>query len=184
MGSPYLVPVAGILRDQPSTTSVDFVAPFDEAHEFAPRGPVETDVFSEAEVKVRLRLASYSGGIRVTGEVEAPWHGTCRRCSAPVLGVSRVRVDERYVEHPEPSDELSYPFEGDQVDLAPLVHDAVLLDLPLAPLCREDCAGLCPVCGADRNEEACGCAPERDPRWAMLDALRPADAEPNDPKNA
>ena len=55
----------------------------------------------------------------------------------------------------------------------PFTRDAVLLELPLAPLCRPDCAGLCPTCGADLNEGPCACPPaEGDPRWAALDALR------------
>jgi uncharacterized protein len=49
----------------------------------------------------------------------------------------------------------------------------VLLDAPTTPLCRPDCAGLCPQCGADRNEQACACQPPpADPRWSALDALK------------
>jgi uncharacterized protein len=47
-----------------------------------------------------------------------------------------------------------------------------VLELPMAPLCRDDCAGLCPQCGANRNEGDCGCVAPRDPRWANLDVLR------------
>ena len=54
----------------------------------------------------------------------------------------------------------------------PLVRDAVLLDLPLAPLCSEECLGLCPQCGANWNEGSCGCPPVTDARWAALDRLR------------
>ena len=121
---------------------VSFEAPFDEAHEFAPRGSAETDVFAEATVKVALSLQSFSGGLRAKGTVEAPWHAICRRCS------------------------------NDVADLAPLVHDAILLDLPLAPLCRADCRGLCPYCGIDRNEDSCDCSAPVDARWATLDELR------------
>jgi uncharacterized protein len=177
MASPYLVPVTALLRDVPSSMSVDFEAPFDEPREFEPRGAVETDVFPEAMVHVKLRLESFSGGIRVRGQVEAPWHGVCRRCSAPVLGVTEVAVNERFVDDPDASDELSYPIEHGFVDLAPLVHDAILLDLPLAPLCRPDCAGLCPQCGIDRNESSCDCQAPLDPRWATLDGLQFADPE-------
>ena len=60
----------------------------------------------------------------------------------------------------------------DTLDLAPLVRDALVLELPMAPLCRDDCAGLCPQCGANRNEGQCGCVAPRDPRWANLDVLR------------
>jgi uncharacterized protein len=164
--------VAQLLRDVPSTYVVSFEAPFDESHEFAPRGPAETDVFAEATMKVRLTLQSFSGGIRAKGKVEAPWHGVCRRCSNPVLGHSVVVVGERFVDERAPGDDDSYVIEHDFVDLAPLAHDAIFLDLPLAPLCREDCRGLCPYCGIDRNEASCDCQVPVDPRWATLDGLR------------
>ena len=67
--------------------------------------------------------------------------------------MSVVEVSERFVEGSAPDDEDAYPIDHDVVDLAPLARDAILLDLPLAPLCRADCAGLCPYCGTDRNEE-------------------------------
>ena len=72
-------------------------------------------------------------------------------------------------------DDEAYPLAGDELDLEPLARDAVLLELPLAPLCTEDCQGLCPTCGANRNTESCDCAPPADPRWAALDVLRDAD---------
>jgi uncharacterized protein len=176
VSSPYLVPVAKLLRGAPTTLEIDFEAPFDEPHEFAPRAPVETDVFPEALVHVRVRLESYNGGLRAKGRVEAPWHGVCRRCSAPVLGRSEVAVSERFVDE-NALDDLSYPIEHDFVDLAPMAHDAILLDLPLAPLCRSDCQGLCPTCGIDRNEATCDCQAPFDPRWATLDGLQFADPE-------
>ena len=177
MSSPYLVPVARIVRHAPAALEVDFEAPFDEAHEFVPRGAAETDVFPEAVVHVKVRLESFSGGLRARGHVEAPWHGVCRRCSAPVLGYSSVSVNERFVDERGPGDEDSYVIEHDFVDLAPLAHDAILLDLPLAPLCRSDCQGLCPFCGIDRNEATCECQAPLDPRWATLDGLQFADPE-------
>ena len=172
MSTSYLVPVAQLLRNVPSGVDVDFEAPFDEDHEFAPRGPAETDVFADSLVAVRLRLESFQGGLRAKGRVRAPWHGVCRRCSTPVLGVSDVAVNERFVDERGPGDEEAYLVENDFVDLAPLAHNAILLDLPLAPLCREDCQGLCPYCGIDRNEATCECQAPVDSRWATLDGLR------------
>jgi uncharacterized metal-binding protein YceD (DUF177 family) len=65
------------------------------------------------------------------------------------------------------------PIVGDQIDFTLLVREAVLLAVPDAPLCRADCPGLCPQCGADRASTTCSCVVEtRDPRWAALDALR------------
>ncbi len=56
-----------------------------------------------------------------------------------------------------------YPYTGDQIDLGPMLREQIILGMPLQPLCREDCQGLCPVCGQDRNRRPCGCAEERLP---------------------
>jgi len=67
---------------------------------------------------------------------------------------------------------LSY-YEGDEIDLTPLVHEQLILALPTRPLCGEACRGLCPRCGANLNDGACGCPPApADPRLAVLHALR------------
>jgi len=169
--SPYLVPVAGILRNIPATMEVNFVALFDAPHEFEPRGAGESDIASEAQVAVAGRLESFSGGIRMRGVIRAPWTGMCRRCSSPVEGILEIPVDERYTEK-EGEDEEAYFFSDDTVDLSHLVHDAVFLELPIAPLCREECQGLCTICGSDQNLSPCICQTAVDPRWAMLSELR------------
>ena len=123
-----------------------------------------------ATVVADLLLQAAGRAVEATGEVRAPWVGECRRCLGPAVGELIAAVDHELFE-PDP-DDLSYPLKNDEIDLEPLVRDAVLLELPLAPLCREDCQGLCPICGADRNEVTCECQPAPDPRWAALDALR------------
>ena len=115
-------------------------------------------------------LESVLGGVSVTGTVSAPWVGACRRCLTPASGLLRLPVRELYTE--DGDGEETYPLVGDELDLEPLVRDAVLLELPQAPLCRPDCRGLCPFCGVNRNEEACGCEAPPDPRWGALDVLR------------
>lgn len=170
--SPYLVPVARLKREEPASVEVSFSAPFDEAGEFPPRAYGESDVPAGAVVGVDLVLASFSGGLSAVGELRSPWRGICRRCSVEIEGELVVHVAERFLDPATILDDEAYPIEGDQVDLAPLVHDAVFLDLPIAPLCRPDCKGLCATCGADLNEGPCHCPPAADPRWATLDALR------------
>jgi uncharacterized protein len=111
------------------------------------------------------------GGLVVTGRVHTSWEGECRRC----LGVARgeVDVDVREMFEAEPVEGESYPLEHDSVDLEPVVREAVMLELPIAPVCSNDCKGLCPTCGVNRNETACTCDNEvRDPRWSALDSLR------------
>ncbi len=139
-------------------------------------GAVSVAVPEGAPVELDLTLSSFAGGIMVQGTVRAPWRGECRRCGGDVHGTVEARVRERFVPHPGPEDD-AYPLTGDELDLEPLARDAVVLDLPLAPLCAADCLGLCPRCGTNRNLGPCGCPPPIDPRWAALDVLR----EPGDP---
>lgn len=138
----------------------------------------DSRVDPDADVTAAAVLDSVDGGIEVSAAIAAPWHGECRRCLRPVGGLLHTEVREVYRprparERPDDDDE-TYPLTGEQLDLRPLVRDAILLELPIAPLCREDCAGLCATCGADLNEGTCGCAPPAaDPRWGVLDVLRP-----------
>jgi uncharacterized protein len=60
-------------------------------------------------------------------------------------------------------------YEGDGIDVSPIAEERIQMSIPMKPLCREDCRGLCPRCGADRNVGTCDCATEEpDPRWAAL----------------
>ena len=144
----------------------------------------DSRVDPNADVTADAVLDSVDGGIEVSATIAAPWHGECRRCLRPVGGILHNEVREVYRPRPPgerpDEDEETYPLTGEQLDLRPLVRDAILLELPIAPLCREDCAGLCPTCGADLADGPCGCPPAAgDPRWAALDVLRqPGDADP------
>ncbi len=124
-----------------------------------------------AEVELDLVLEAIDGAITVTGSIAAPWSAECRRCLDDVRGLARVDVREVFEVHPVPGE--TYPIEGDEIDLEPVVRDTVLLNLPLAPLCREDCRGPAPedlpVLLPDETTED---EPVGDPRWAALDVLR------------
>jgi uncharacterized protein len=124
------------------------------------------------EARADLALESLPGNALVAhGTVRATWSGECRRCLGEAHGT--VVTDVRELFEAGSDEEETYGLAGDEIDVEPLVRDAVLLDLPLAPLCREACQGLCPVCGANRNEADCGHEPDtRDPRWAALDELK------------
>jgi uncharacterized protein len=173
---PFVVHVARLRRTLGTRWHEVRSGPIELLEDVDPRTPADSAVPAGAEVTCDVTLESYAGGVMVTGTVGAPWVGVCRRCTVPVGGEIVVPVRERYCdpadERPRPEDEEAYPLVDDQLDLKPLAHDALVLELPLAPLCREDCAGLCPHCGTDRNEERCGCVAQPDPRWANLDVLR------------
>jgi len=173
--NPFVVPVASLLRHAGSTIEVGFRAPFDPDGSLAATAPGAAEVVPGADVEVRLVLTSFLGGVTATGTLVAPWRASCRRCATSVHGALDVLVDEQFRRGAEPDDEDAYPLVDEEVDLTDLVRDAIVLELPLAPLCRQDCAGLCATCGADRNVDPCGCRPDADPRWATLDALRVPD---------
>ena len=100
------------------------------------------EVPDDAELVVDATLESIDGAVTVTGTVAVPWQAECRRCLDDIGGVLEVDVSEVF--ETQPVEGETYPIEGDEVDLEPVVRDAALLHLPLAPLCRPDCAGPAP----------------------------------------
>lgn len=127
-----------------------------------------------ALVPVRLDLSRMVGeGWSLRLRFEAALHGPCMRC----LGDAepRTEVDAREVHQPgSGSDELDSPYvEADELDLHRWAHDAFALALPAQVLCRPDCRGLCPECGADLNAQPDHAhEPPTDPRWAKLGELK------------
>lgn len=118
-----------------------------------------------------LHLASLSDGVVVSGTLAVPWHDTCRRCLEPIDTTTVADIHELYQERVTNDD--AFPITGLQIDLQAMLRQLALLELPIAALCRPDCAGLCPVCGADRNLEPCSCdTTVRDSRFAALDELK------------
>lgn len=164
MSTPLVVNVVELLRRPGSSKDVDAtvdVVDFDFRDERVLPTPVE----------VHLHLESLSNGITVSGVATGEWTGECRRCLRHIEAPLRVEVDELYqlvLEDPD-----AYQIDHDQVSLLPMLREGLLLALPLAPLCSDDCPGLCGTCGADLSEGACECAPRPvDDRWGALDALR------------
>jgi uncharacterized protein len=125
-------------------------------------------------VDARLDVSRTLSGYALRLRFEAPLEGACMRCMAEARPV--VPVDAREVEQPGEAEEFHSPYlEDGTLELAAWAHDALVLALPTKVLCRDDCRGLCPVCGADLNTAD----PEehrhdegKDPRWAKLDQLK------------
>jgi uncharacterized protein len=144
-----------------------------EIHLEEPVGGLATplaEVPADRLVEVDVLLESVVEGILVSGSVAGPVRLRCARCLTEFDDQVAVGVRELFASDPgEDSDE--YPLAGDEMDLEPMVRDAVVLQLPFSPLCRPDCLGLCERCGGDRNRNECACPPEADPRWAGLEAL-------------
>jgi uncharacterized protein len=105
-----------------------------------------------AQLDLQLRLEAVMEGVLVSGQVRAPLEGECGRCLDPVTSALVVDLQELYAyPESEATEDEAGRLNGDLLDLEPALRDAVVLELPLAPLCRDDCPGLCAVCGARRG---------------------------------
>lgn len=154
----------------------------------APRGmgSVGLTVPPGTDLTLDLRLESVVEGVLVSGTATARVEGECSRCLDPVSDEVTADLTELYSypetdargrvrrdagEGPEgdgTGDETGPSLDGDLLDLEPTVRDAVVLALPLAPLCREDCLGLCPQCGARLADDPGHAHDTTDSRWAAL----------------
>jgi uncharacterized protein len=137
-----------------------------ERYEIEPeRVPVQIEVSRMAGSGYALRL-----------RFRAALSGSCMRCLKQAS--PEVDVEAREVEVPGGGEELESPYvDGEKLDLAAWARDAFALAAPVKVLCREDCAGLCPICAADLNDldptrPEHHHEPERDPRWAKLSELK------------
>lgn len=129
---------------------------------------------------VRLHVSRDGEDVVVVGDLAASVPLVCGRCLEEFRVDVRPRVDVRYVPRPPLDDDVELGaddldldfYENDELNLASLVETETTLALPMKPLCRPDCRGLCPSCGANRNVATCTCpAPSGDPRLAVLKNL-------------
>jgi uncharacterized protein len=100
-----------------------------------------------ADLELDVRLERVTDGVLVTGTVRAPLVGECARCLDLFASAMEVRFTELFTHDASDDDADGYLLDGDLLDLEPALRDALVLELPLAPLCAEDCPGLCPECG-------------------------------------
>ncbi|HVE91695.1 MAG TPA: DUF177 domain-containing protein [Actinomycetota bacterium] len=110
--------------------------------------------------------------VYVRGSITGRYTVTCRRCLEEARSDFGVQVAEVYRPTHDVWEEGYEVQGGEMVDLGVVTRDGVLLELPANPLCREDCKGLCPQCGANLNAGTCDCiSDEGDERWGPLRAL-------------
>lgn len=147
---------------------------------FLRQGEIASDLVADVDSRVPagavavadVTLEAFDGGVVVAGTVASCWQGECRRCLAPTGGELKTEVKELF-RLGGGQDEGTYPVLEDHVNLREMVLDALFAALPATPLCQEECAGLCPHCGTNRNTGTCDCTVDvSDPRWSALDALR------------
>lgn len=181
------VPVVGLLGRPGQRRELVRAVPADEFGD-EPWGPAVDEL--DGPIDLDLLLEPVSGGVIVRGTIGANARSTCARCLAVTPRRFEVDVLELHRAVSTPDDELDddggedldYELvDGDtQLELDGMVRDALVVGQPVRVLCRPDCAGLCPTCGADRNVDPCAHGDEQavDPRWEALRGLRLPPADP------
>jgi len=127
--------------------------------------------FSQANLRGTVSLAKHGHDILVRGRLQGELGLSCGRCLEPFAAPVETDFDLLLVPAPQgegpeeqelSAQELDLDFyTGETVDLEAIIREQVILMIPLKPLCREDCRGLCPVCGTNLNRESCTCQAEK-----------------------
>lgn len=126
-----------------------------------------------AAVALDVRFEAVTEGVLATGSAIVPLSGECARCLDPLASTVEVSFQELYRYELDPAgDDEDLILDGDKLDLEQVFRDAVVLALPLSPLCRDDCPGLCATCGARLADAGSSHVHgETDPRWDVLRGL-------------
>jgi len=136
-----------------------------------------------APVDLEFDIHKDKDKFRLVGRVRTELELTCSRCAEPYRFPVDAEFDQRYLPEAAASDaaeteiadddlETSY-YSDEQIDLGVVMREQFYLALPMKPLCREDCKGLCAQCGTNLNTGTCDCSPVwEDPRLAALKAIK------------
>lgn len=162
---PFVFDVADLGRRAGAMLVVDREAPAP-----AELGAGLVSVPAGSAVHLQVRFESVIEGVLASGTAGVTVVGECARCLDPIEWEQATGFAELFAyelgEQQDPQE--VYLLDGDLLWLEPVVRDAVVLDLPLAPLCREDCPGLCPECGFRLENDPTHAHEQLDPRWASL----------------
>lgn len=144
MESPYVLDVGDLLNHPGEIRTVEFSAPLEVQLDFAT---------SAGPVGVRARLEGLTNGVFLVGTAGAPIRLVCNRCLTDWDEDVQVELRQLFTTD---LDEDGYGIQDNSLDTSGLVHDEVMLAVPLAPVCRDGCKGICATCGADLNTAPCG----------------------------
>ncbi len=136
-----------------------------------------------------IHLYRTGDNVNMDGDISCECHQLCSRCTSPFVTTldipvhyamvplfdSEMELKRRGEQEVElVKEDLDFNFyEGDRFDMGALLRELVILAIPMQPICKTDCKGLCPICGENLNQKPCSCAPaQADPRWTSLQQLK------------
>lgn len=133
----------------------------------------------QSPVQISGEVSNESSVLRLKGTIKTIYSTACARCLKPLDILLTAETDMILSDDPETEEEDDlFVLTGDSVDPADVLVPALILQVQMTYLCKEDCKGLCPHCGADRNEVDCDCDKKQiDPRFAALRALLDSDED-------
>jgi uncharacterized protein len=144
----------------------------------------DEDARLASDVRVTAHAVRRRGEVTLSGSIDTAVELRCDRCLAPVAQPVKIDFKADLATRGEGSEsheatglqdaDMDFSlFEGEAINLDEIVREQILLALPARHLCSDECKGLCPACGANRNEQSCDCATEEiDPRWSALAELK------------
>ncbi|HIW57841.1 MAG TPA: DUF177 domain-containing protein [Firmicutes bacterium] len=129
-------------------------------------------------VKIAGEIVNFGGELELTLSAETELRLACDRCAEEYERGFEFQIFERFrhrdqdeAENDNENPEVTY-FSGDSIDLSDIVYSNLILNMPAKNLCKDDCKGLCPICGVNLNDKTCDCSDEvTDPRFDILDSL-------------
>ncbi|HUF03940.1 MAG TPA: DUF177 domain-containing protein [Aridibacter sp.] len=135
------------------------------------------------EVSAKGTVSSEDHYTVIEAEIRAPLEIDCSRCLERIPSVQEFGFKTAFASSSQLTEEIEVELdlqdlelsfaEDDEIDLRDVIREQILLNLPARPLCKEDCKGLCEVCGGNLNKVSCDCEQEEtDPRWAALKNLK------------
>ena len=126
------------------------------------------------ETEINGGISNQAGEFFLKAQVSGKFVTACARCGKPAGQEFSFELNEKLIkEGSTVTDEDAIVFQGNEIDVADLAVNTFLMEAPGRFLCKEDCKGLCPVCGKDRNVEACSCEEESvDPRFDILNNIK------------
>ncbi len=134
----------------------------------------EKNFWLHGDIEVSGEVVNNGRLLAVTGTIGGVASLVCTRCLEGFIRPVTIPFGQTYREDDGQADPDAIDFHGDEIDLAEPVREALIMAEPLKALCREDCRGLCPRCGVNRNETPCACGSDDiDPRLAALAKLLP-----------
>lgn len=148
--------ISSVLKNDGSSMQIDF------CKELSGFETVTVDVLPDGPVKFEGTIENNKGLLVLKGTVSTRFRALCGRCLSEVKDLISLNVYEELQNIESDTDEYTYTYSGDELDLGAILFDYISLNMPMKVLCSQECRGICPSCGVNLNEEICRCDNEDD----------------------